>query len=67
LRELIPEAGDLTIERHRLANLRAINFVLVGFLGEGVASSTKLDPQAKSLGEYFRAKVVPIPEEVLAV
>lgn len=66
LRELIPEARDLTMERYRLPNLRAVNFVLVGFLGEGVASSTKLDPQAKSLGEYFRAKVVPIPEAVLA-
>jgi hypothetical protein len=66
LRELLPEARTLTVERYRLPNLRAINFVLVGFLGEGVASSSKLDPQAKSLGEYFRAKLVPIPEGLLA-
>lgn len=66
LRELLPETVDLTVERYRLPNLRAINFVLVGFLGEGVASSSKLDPQAKSLGEYFRAKLVPIPEDLLA-
>lgn len=67
VRELLPETAELKIERYRLPNLRAVNFVVNGFLGEGVASSTKLDPQAKSLGEYLRAKVVPIPEEVLAV
>ena len=66
LQELLPETVGLTVERYRLPNLRAINFVLVGFLGEGVASSSKLDPQAKSLGEYFRAKLVPIPEDLLA-
>ena len=61
-RELIPEAADLPVHRHELANLRALNFVIVGFLGEGVASSTRVDPQAKSLGEYLRAKVVDVPE-----
>ncbi len=66
LQGLLPETVGLTVERYRLPNLRAINFVLVGFLGEGVASSSKLDPQAKSLGEYFRAKLVPIPEGLLA-
>jgi hypothetical protein len=66
LKELLPEAATLEVERYRLPNLRALNFVLVGLLGEGVASSTKLDPQAKSLAEYFRAKLVPIPEELLA-
>ena len=66
LQELLPETVDLTVERYRLPNLRAINFVLVGFLGEGVASSSKLDPQAKSLAEYFRAKLAPIPESLLA-
>ena len=66
LRELLPEAGTLTVERYSLPNLRAFNFVLVGFLGEGVASSSRLDPQAKSLAEYFRAKLVPIPEDLLA-
>ena len=67
LQGLLPETGRLTVERYSLPNLRALNFVLVGFLGEGVASSTKLDPQAKSLAEYFRAKLVPIPEDLLAV
>jgi len=64
-RELISEAADLEIERHVLANLRAINFVVRGLLGEGVSSSTRTDPQAKSLGEYLRAKLVPIPTSFL--
>jgi hypothetical protein len=63
LKELLPEAGR--VERFELPNLRALNFVLHGLLGEGVASSTRLDPQAKSLGEYLRAKHVDVPEAFL--
>ncbi|HEV2369402.1 MAG TPA: acyclic terpene utilization AtuA family protein, partial [Acidimicrobiales bacterium] len=37
-RELVTEARALDVERHELANLRALNFVVVGILGEGVAS-----------------------------
>lgn len=66
LRELLPEAADLEIDRHRLANILALNFVIRGLLGEGVASSTRFDGQAKSLGEWLRARTVPIPEELLA-
>ena len=46
-------------------NIAALNFVIHGLLGEGVASSTRLDPQAKTLGEYLRAKLVDIPEALL--
>jgi hypothetical protein len=53
---LLPEAHGLTIERHLLPNLRAVNYVLVGYLGEGVASSTAFDAQAKGLGEYLRSR-----------
>lgn len=65
LRALLPETGPLPIERHRFANLRALNFVIVGLLQEGVAASTRQDAQAKALGEWLRARVVPIPKEVL--
>ena len=58
VRELLPEAADLEIRRYELPNLRALNFVLVGYLGEGVASSTSFDPQAKGLGEYLRSRPV---------
>lgn len=65
LRALLPEAKDLAVERYVLTNLRALNFVIVGLLGEGVASSTRLDAQAKSLGEYLRARHVEVPGALL--
>jgi hypothetical protein len=65
LRVLMPETKDLEVHRYELPNIRALNFVIVGLLGEGVASSVRLDPQAKGLGEYLRAKVVDVPEELL--
>jgi hypothetical protein len=65
LRELLPETADLDIERHRLANLRALNFVIHDLLQEGVAASTRQDGQAKSLGEWLRARVVELPAALL--
>lgn len=61
LRELVPEAADLRIDRVPLPNLRAVNFVVHGLLDEGVAAATRPDPQAKGLGEFLRARHVPIP------
>jgi len=66
VRALLPEARDLAIDRFELPNLLALNFVIHGLLGDGVAASLRSDPQAKSLGEYLRAKVVPIPLSLLA-
>ena len=66
LRALLAEARDLEVERFEFPNLLALNFVLKGLLGDGVAASLRPDPQAKSLGEYLRAKVVPIPLALLA-
>jgi hypothetical protein len=66
LRALVPEAAALVIDRYELPNLRALNFVIHELLGEGVASSTRPDAQAKSLGEYVRSRLVEIPEAVLA-
>lgn len=60
LAELLPETAALSVERHELENLMALNFVIVGILGDGVASSTHGDTQAKALGEWLRARVVPI-------
>jgi hypothetical protein len=64
-RELIPEARGLDVHRYELPNLLAVNFVVVGLLGEGVSSSTRVDPQAKGLGEWLRARVVELPVELL--
>lgn len=67
LRELMPaETAGLDVERHELANLLAVNFVVVGLLGRGVAASTRSDPQAKGFGEYLRAKVVDVPVSLLS-
>jgi hypothetical protein len=59
--ELVPEAAALEIRRYDLPNLRALNFVIVGLLGEGVASSVRFDAQAKGLGEYLRSRHVDLP------
>ncbi|MFJ7893862.1 acyclic terpene utilization AtuA family protein [Streptomyces anthocyanicus] len=64
-RELIPEARDLPVTGHRLPNLRALNFVVEGILGEGVAAQARFDPQAKALGEWLRARHLDIPESLL--
>ncbi|MFD8807965.1 acyclic terpene utilization AtuA family protein [Streptomyces sp. NPDC059597] len=61
-RELIPEARDLPVTRHVLPRLRALNFVVTGVLGAGVAARHRFDPQAKALGEWLRARHVDIPE-----
>ncbi|WP_338672061.1 acyclic terpene utilization AtuA family protein [Streptomyces sp. SCSIO 30461] len=66
LRELLPETADLTVERHVLPNLRALNFVIHGLLGDGVASQARFDPQAKGLGEWLRARHMEIPESLLS-
>ncbi|GAA1434238.1 DUF1446 domain-containing protein [Microlunatus lacustris] len=65
LRALLPEADGLEVRRYRLPNLLALNFVVVGLLGEGVASSTRPDPQAKALGEFLRSRLVPVPVALL--
>jgi hypothetical protein len=63
LRELLPETTDLRITRHVLPNLRAINFVIEGILGQGVAYQARFDPQAKGLGEWLRSRTVDMPVE----
>lgn len=63
--ELLPEAAPFPVDRHRLASFRSLNFVIHGLLEEGVAASTRKDPQAKSLGEWLRARVVDIPAALL--
>jgi hypothetical protein len=66
LKALLPETAAFEIRRYELPNLRALNFVIVGLLGEGVASSTRPDPQAKSLGEFLRARLIELPVSLLS-
>ncbi|GAA2192930.1 acyclic terpene utilization AtuA family protein [Micromonospora lupini] len=64
LAELLPETASLSVRRYELPNLRAVNFVIEGLLGAGVAASTRFDPQAKALGELLRARIVDLPAGV---
>jgi hypothetical protein len=66
IRQLLPEAAPLDVRVHAMPNLRAVNVVIVGLLGEGVASTTRPDPQAKGLGEYLRSRLVSVPVALLA-
>jgi hypothetical protein len=65
LRELLPEAAGLPVTRYLLPNLHAVNFVIEGLLGQGVAAAARFDPQAKAVGEWLRARYLEIPEELL--
>ncbi|MFF3172647.1 acyclic terpene utilization AtuA family protein [Streptomyces sp. NPDC057900] len=64
-RELLPETAPLTVVRHVLPNLRALNFTVHGLLGEGVAAQHRFDPQAKALGEWLRSRHLEIPVALL--
>jgi hypothetical protein len=48
-----------------LPNLRALNFVVEGLLGEGVASNARHDPQAKAVGEWLGSRKVDVPVVLL--
>jgi hypothetical protein len=60
-RAILPEVAPFEVRRHPLPNLRAVNFVVHGILGWGVASNLRLDTQAKGLGELFRSRTVEVP------
>ncbi|RCW45907.1 uncharacterized protein DUF1446 [Halopolyspora algeriensis] len=64
-RRMLPETADLEVTRYLLPRLRAVNFVVDGLLGEGVAAQVRFDPQAKAVGEWLRARCVDIPEVLL--
>ncbi|EFV15012.1 acyclic terpene utilization AtuA family protein [Segniliparus rugosus] len=63
--ELLPEAAGLVVRRTVLPNLRAVNFVIEGILGRGVAEQARFDPQAKGLGEWLRSRELDIPASLL--
>lgn len=65
VRELLPEAALLRIDQHRMPAIRSLNFMIHGLLQEGVAASTRADGQAKSLGEWLRARHADIPNSLL--
>tara|TARA_B100001250_G_scaffold181467_1_gene156141 strand:- start:159 stop:1940 length:1782 start_codon:yes stop_codon:yes gene_type:complete len=62
LKELLPDVAKYDVERFELPNILSLNFYIHDILQDGVSSSTRLDGQAKSLGEYIRAKEIDAPD-----
>ncbi len=65
-RAALPEVEPYAVSRYPLPNLCAVNFVVHGVLGWGVASNLRLDTQAKGLGELLRSRLVDIPATLVA-
>ncbi|KQW42709.1 hypothetical protein ASC77_23815 [Nocardioides sp. Root1257] len=63
--ELVPEAADLKVERHEFPNLLGVNFLVYGYLEDGVSSCLRIDAQAKGVGEYLASKTVELPGSLL--
>ena len=65
LKELLPDLKDFDIDRYELANINSLNFYIHDILQDGVSSNNRKDGQAKSLGEYLRAKKINVPKNIL--
>lgn len=57
---------DFHLERVEFRNILAVHFVIYGPLGRGVSSTRTLDAFGKGFADYIRAKVVEVPEYILA-
>ena len=65
LKELLPDLKEFKIERYELSNIYSLNFYIHGILQDGVSSNDRKDAQAKSLGEYLRAKKIKVPQSII--
>ena len=65
IKELMPDLAEFQIDRYELPNILSLNFYIHGILEDGVSSNTRKDGQAKSLGEYLRAKYIEIPKSLI--
>jgi hypothetical protein len=65
IKQLLPETKDLAVETYALPNLGGLNILVRGILGQGVAANSRLDPQAKAIGEWLRSRYVDIPRQFL--
>ncbi|MFG1606424.1 acyclic terpene utilization AtuA family protein [Actinoplanes sp. NPDC049265] len=65
VRDLLPETTGHPIRITRLPRVHAVNIVIEGLLGQGVAYNARFDPQAKGLGEWLRSRHVDIPAWLL--
>jgi hypothetical protein len=65
LHALMPELEGLRVERHLFSNLKGMNFLIYQYLGDGVSACTRIDPQAKGLGEYLGSRLAEVPVALL--
>jgi hypothetical protein len=65
INKLMPDLAEFQIDRYELPNILSLNFYIHGILEDGVSSNTRKDGQAKSLGEYLRAKYIEIPKSLI--
>jgi len=65
LKELLPDLKEYEIERYELLNINSLNFYIHDILQDGVSSNNRKDSQAKSLGEYLRAKKIKVPQSII--
>jgi hypothetical protein len=61
----MPDLNRFEIDRHELPNINSLNFYIHGILEDGVSSNNRVDGQAKSLGEYLRAKIIDMPKLII--
>ena len=64
-KELMPDLYKFDIDRYELPNIKSLNFYIHDILEDGVSSNNRIDSQAKSLGEYLRAKLIKIPSSLI--
>ena len=50
---------------YELFIIYSLNFYIHEILQDGVSSNNRKDSQAKSLGEYLRAKKIKVPEAII--
>ncbi len=65
LKDLLPDLREFKIERYELSNIKSLNFYIYDILQDGVSSNDRKDGQAKSLGEYLRAKKIKVPQSII--
>lgn len=64
-KKLLPDLQGYDISRYELPNIFSVNFLVKDILGQGVSSSTRMDGQGKTLGEYIRAKIIQAPLTII--
>jgi hypothetical protein len=65
--KLLALRKDVSVERHELANLNGLLFVLRGYFGASAAGCAILDNLGKGVGEFLRMQLVDVPVELLPI